>query len=112
MGRFDALTNPSKLTPLIKTDTTEIASKPANQQTSKEASHHAGLPANIQTSKPPNLQGSKSANQQTSKPVKKFSSYLSEESLKKIKRIAFETDRKDYEVLQEAIDLYLIKPKS
>jgi len=47
------------------------------------------------------------ANQQGSKLLKKFSSYLTEGSLKALKRFALETDRKDYEVLQEAVDRYL-----
>ena len=47
------------------------------------------------------------ANQQASKQLKKFSSYLTEKSLKGLKRLAFETERKDYEVLQEAVDHYL-----
>ena len=52
-------------------------------------------------------QGGKTAKKQTSKSVKKFASYLRPESLKALKRIALETDRNDYEVLQEAVDTYL-----
>ena len=52
------------------------------------------------------------AKKQTSKTLKKFGSYLTEESLKDLKRIAFETDRKDYDVLQEAVDQYLERNKT
>lgn len=80
-----------------------IASKPASQQ--------RDLLAKKQTSKEANQQADLPAYQQTSKGLKKFSSYLSEDSLKGLKRIAFETDRKDYDVLQEAVDAYLHKKK-
>ena len=46
---------------------------------------------------------------QTSKPTKKFSSYLTEVSIRALKRLALDEDKKDYEVLQEAIDEYLRK---
>jgi hypothetical protein len=121
MGRFDALTQldkkplqptpppvsePTKQSPLPEN---EIAGLPAKKQTDKEASKQTSLPANFQTSKEANPQTSLPATQQPSKSLKKFSSYLTEESLKGLKRIAFETERKDYEVLQEAVDQYLAK---
>ncbi len=120
MGRFDALTQldkkPSQATPL--SDTAELknsssvpangfASKLASKQTDKEANHQISKEVNQQTNLPTNLQASKLANQQTSKLLKKFGSYLTEESLKALKQIAIATDRKDYEVLQEAVDGYL-----
>jgi hypothetical protein len=97
----------------------QIASKPVNQQTSKDVSQQASKPANQQDSLLAKKQTSKEANQQVglpayqqrSKLLKKFSSYLSEDSLKGLKRIAFETERKDYEVLQEAVDAFLQKKK-
>lgn len=87
----------------------QFASKPANQQGSKEASQQTSLQANQQTSEPTNKHPGLPANQQGSKLLKKFSSYLTEDSLRGLKRIAFETDRKDYEVLQEPVDHYLQK---
>jgi|SRR5579871_3159078 len=137
MGRFDALLNPTKTPPLPSPIPTEQApheetqpqeankfvSKLVNQQTSKEANQYATKPAkkqiseeeSQQTTKLVNQQTSKEANQRTnlplnhlaSKMLKKFGSYLTEESLRQLKRIALETDRKDYEVLQEAVDRYL-----
>src|SRR6266581_2668409 len=101
MGRFDVLTTldtkpaqpaplPEKFGPVQPAQLPEVlvTSKPAKKQTSKSENQQASLPAN----------------QQRSKPLKKFSSYLREESLRGLKRIALETDRKDYEVLQEAVD--------
>ena len=76
-----------------------IASKRANQQDS--------LLAKKQTSKEVNSQTSKEVNQQGSKLLKKFGSYLPPETIKALKRYAFENDREVYEVLKEAIDLYL-----
>jgi hypothetical protein len=81
----------------------EDDSLPANQQDS--------LLAKMQTSKDANQQAGLPANQQRSKLLKKFSSYLTEDSLKGLKRIAFETEKKDYEVLQEAVDFYLERLK-
>ena len=61
------------------------AGKPASQQDGPRVSPQAG--AQVQ--------------------VRKFTSYLREDSIKAMKRIALEADRKDYEVLQEAVDQYL-----
>ena len=58
-----------------------------------------------------NQQINKSTHQQTSKKLKRFGSYLTPESLKELKRIAFETDKKDYEVLQEAVNEFLDRLK-
>jgi hypothetical protein len=82
---------------------------PANPQTGKPVEQQNSLPANLQTGKPADLQDSKPANQQTSKQTKKFSSYLLEESIRALKRLALDEDKKDYEVLQEALDEYLQK---
>ena len=108
-GRFDALTQltkkPSQIPPPQEQESqssnNQLASKPASQQTDK--------PANQQRSLETKKQTSKEVNQQASKPVRKFGSYLTEDSIKALKRIAFETDRKDYEILQDAVDQYLIR---
>jgi len=42
----------------------------------------------------------------STKAPKHFSSYLTEQSLKAIKKEAIETDRKDYEVIQEAVNVF------
>jgi hypothetical protein len=127
-GRFDALLNLKKTTPPslspvsgekstgAEEKTANISasllanqqtSKEVNQQTNKLANPQTGLPAKKQTSKEVNKHAGLSANQQTSKTLKKFGSYLAPESIKKLKLIAAERDVKDYEVLQEAVDMYL-----
>ncbi len=118
MGRFDALTQldtkPIHQPPPVteqELSQKQIASKPVNQQTNKEADHQTSRQANIQTSKSVSKQTSLPPNQQTNKLLKKFGSYLPPDSLRGLKRIAFETDRKDYEVLQEAVDQYLERVK-
>jgi hypothetical protein len=110
---------PTSNPPPLEEKENKSASLLANQQTSKEASKQTNKLASKQISKSANLQTSKSVNQQTSLPtnqqtsklLKKFGSYLTEESLRSLKRIAFDTDRKDYEVLQEAVDQYIEKVK-
>ncbi len=90
---------PSPL-PINQTTPQELAGKPANLQ--------AGKPTNMQTSKPVNLQARLHANLQAGKPAKpeKYSSYLPGQYKKRLKQKALDTDRKEYEILQEAIELY------
>lgn len=115
MGRFDALTQldnkpdtpasptlPESAT-LPKTQEQVETSLLAKKQTSKEV--------NKQTSELVDSQTSKEVNQQGSKLLKKFGSYLPPETIKALKRYAFETDREVYDVLKEAIDLYLGQKK-
>src|SRR6266571_3707044 len=94
MGRFDALTT--------------LDTKPAQP---------APLPEKIAaiqpTRKPASMQTGKHANLQTGKQVfvGKYSSYLTHEYKRELKRIAFESDRNEYEVLMEAVEHYLAKKK-
>src|SRR5436305_11935551 len=81
-----------------------IASKLAKKQTSKEVRK--------QTSKLADLQTSKEVNQQGSKLLRKFGSYLPPETIKALKRYAFDNEREIYEILKEAIDLYLEQKKA
>src|SRR5579864_1179575 len=111
MGRFDVLT--------------QLDQKPAaptkNEEDSSSVTQIAGLPANLQTRKDVNPQTSKPvspqarlhANMQTGKPafLEKYSTYLTPECKRGLKRVAFETDRKDYEVLVEAVEQYLERQK-
>lgn len=89
----------------------QIASKLANQQDSLLAKKQTSKEESKQTSKLVDLQTSKEVNQQGSKLLKKFGSYLPPETIKALKRYAFENDRKEYEVLKEAIDIYLEQKK-
>ncbi len=58
--------------------------------------------------KPESKQTSKNTNTQKTS-LKKFSSYLKPETIKDLKRLAIEKDKKDYEVLQAAVDQYIEK---
>ncbi len=126
MGRFDALTTldtkPTETAPLPeKAVVSQTTKKPANiqtglhanLQTSKDASKQARKPVNMQTGKPASKQTSKQVSLQTGKQVfiEKYSSYLQHEYKKELKRIALESDRKEYEVLIEAVEHYLEQRK-
>jgi trehalose/maltose hydrolase-like predicted phosphorylase len=129
MGRFDALTtfdnepvqpadttkkpesqNRSVLSPLP--DKQEI-DKPASMQTGLHANQQTSKDASMQTDKQTNIQTSKQVNLQTGKQVfiEKYSSYLTHEHKRELKRLAFESDRKEYEVLMEAVEQYLAQHK-
>ena len=136
MGRFDALTQldkkPLKPTPppdvpaadpqtsdplpeneIVRLLAKKQTSKPVNLQTSLHANPQTGKDASRQTGKPANLQAGKQVNLQTGKQViiEKYSSYLTHEYKRELKRIAFESDRNEYEVLMEAVEQYLTPRK-
>ncbi|SRR6266852_793624 len=126
MGRFDALTTldtkptqPSPLPekPVVAQSTSKPVSMqtglPANPQTRKSASIHASKPVNQQTRLHANPQTGKQVTLQTGKQVfiEKYSSYLTHEYKKELKRIALETDRNEYEVLIEVVEQFLEKQK-
>ncbi len=71
--------------------------KLTSTQTEVSASGHVGMPTYQQ------------ARGSTKPPVEKYTTHLRPETIKAIKRLAFETERKDYEVVQQAIDEYLGK---
>src|SRR5262245_25036195 len=75
--------------------------KSTNQQTNKSTSGQVDKSTNPLTDK--------STNQQVNKSTKRFTTYLTDESNKAMKRLALETDKKDYELFQEAVDKYLKK---
>jgi hypothetical protein len=124
MGRFDALTNfntepeppqspPPPAQPLPSSLEKPAADLSGHQQTGIPAKMQTRKDANLQTSKPVNVQTGLHANLQARKPalIEKYSTYLTSACKKGVKRIAFETDRKDYEVLIEAVEQYLAKRK-
>lgn len=81
------------------------ARKEENQKTSKPASRQTPEPKNSQSLFPVKLQ---TGNQVV---VRKYTSYLTPECIRGLKRIALESDRKDYEVLIEIVTEYLEKQK-
>ena len=126
MGRFDALTKldqtPDKSqTPYPSPPAQPLPSSPVEPAPVPSRQQQTGFPANRQTRKPASIQTSKPVNQQaglqvcmqTGKPaiIEKYSTYLTPACKKGLKRIALETDRKDYEVLIEAVEQYLAKLK-
>src|SRR6266853_5479912 len=113
MGRFDALTTldkkPPQSTPLPEeVKPVQTTNKPASVQTRLHANLQTSKDAKMQTSKPASMQTGKQVNLQTGKQVliEKYSSYLTHEYKRELKRIAFESDRNEYEVLMEAVELY------
>src|SRR6266704_227447 len=126
MGRFDALTTldkkPTPPAPLPdKTLPVQLTPPPPGDTVSKPTNKQTGLPANQQARKHANTQTGKQVSQQTSLPaslqtgkqvfIEKYSSYLTHEYKRELKRIAWESDRKEYEVLIEAIEHYLTRQK-
>src|SRR5207244_343650 len=85
---------PSQPTPKAKQqDHVEIARKPVSPQTGLHANLQASKDASMYTRKPANLQAGKHVSLQTGKQViiEKYSSYLTHEYKRELKRIAFET---------------------
>lgn len=91
------------------------ASIPASQHTGTTASPQASKPVKQQagktvsppTVKPVDLTPSKPVHQQAGKPVTKYTTYLSTDTVKRLKRYAFDNEIKATQVLQEATDKYL-----
>ena len=92
--------------------TKDFVHKSTNQQVTKSVDQPISKSTTQLADAATNQQVNKSAHQHTSKTLKRFGSYLTPESLKELKRIAFELDKKDYEVLQEAVDAYLKDKKT
>jgi len=118
MGRFDALTTldtkPAQPAPLPeKIAAIQPTSKPASMQTGLHANLQTSKDASSQTGKPASMQTGKQVDLQTGKQVfiEKYSSYLTHEYKRELKRIAFESDRNEYEVLMEAVEQYLTRQK-
>jgi hypothetical protein len=81
--------------------------QPPKQQTTKSPNQQGGKVAKLQTTIPPKPQASKPVNQQSDTKLKKITSYLTEDAVKAMKLSALEQGKKDYQILQEALDLYL-----
>ncbi len=64
------------------------------------------------TSRPGEVSSSPQATETTRPRVEKYTTHLKPETIKAIKRVAFESERKDYEVVQEALDAYLRRVKA
>lgn len=94
----------AKRNPLLQTEreviqpadlyTSPQVDKTTNTQVEKSASREAGV-----TTTPP-------INIPVSQPIGKYTTHLRRETVKMIKREAVESERKDYEIVQEALDRY------
>ena len=84
-------------------------SKPANQQTSKKVSEPTTQRANSPDSPISNPDQTVDTSFLTSKEKTKYGTYLTDESIQKIKLRAIKTNRDDHQVLQEAVNLYFKK---
>ena len=93
-------------TPQLKTKKT---SKPANQQTSKEGDKPSTQEANSPVSLTPRLDQTDDTSSLTTKEKTKYGTYLTNESIQKIRIRAIETNRDDHQVLQEAVNQYFEK---
>src|SRR5947209_6294377 len=118
MGRFDVLTTldtkPAQPAPLPeKIAAVQPTRKPASMQTGLHANPQTSKDASRQTDKPVSMLAGKQVNLQTGKQVfiEKYSSYLTHEYKRELKRIAFESDRNEYEVLLEAVEQYVARQK-
>jgi hypothetical protein len=84
-------------------------SKLANQQTSKKVSEPTTQRANSPDSPISNPDQTVDTSFLTSKEKTKYGTYLTDESIQKIKLRAIKTNRDDHQVLQEAVNLYFKK---
>src|SRR5438067_2096423 len=101
MGRFDLLTQLDKEPVSPSTPGKDHAQKPENLK--------EGLPGNLKTSFPESMKTRLPENRKTRnlEKAEKYSTQLQPSVIKKIKQYALEHDVKDYEVIQEAVHLYL-----
>ena len=77
----------------------------SNQPTEDVKPESTKAPEN-QNAKAGSIHSAKALKSQAIKHLKHFSSYLTPESWKRIKMVATEREQHDYEILQNAVDLY------
>jgi len=108
------MANKQKLQDLLKQRTTPTqreAVEPVNLYTSPQVDKPTEYDKSVQVNKTTKPQVSKSVSKQTSKEVKplivKYTTHLTKDLIRAIKQKALDTDKKDYEVVGEAIAKYL-----
>ena len=84
-------------------------SKLANQQTSKEGFKPTTQEAKAPVSPTPRPAQARDTSSLTTKEKTKYDTYLTDESIQKIRIRAIETKRDDHQVLQEAVNQYFEK---
>ena len=112
------MANKQKLQDLLKQRTAlpqREAVSPVNLYTNPQVDKTTESNKSIQVDKTTKLQTVKTVKPQVNKPVKplvvKYTTHLQPSQIKAIKRLALDTDKKDYEVVGEAIESYLLKGK-
>ena len=83
----------------------QSAKAPSNQPT-KDITQESTKATESQNTEAGSNYSAKALKQQAIKHLKHFSSYLTPESWKRIKMLATEREQHDYEILQNAVDLY------
>jgi len=121
------MANKNKLAELLKArnplSQTREAVKPVNMYTNPqvdiEATPDQPSTESTQVDKPTSTQVHKEVSSQTDKPVSseasktttplvvKYTTHLKPETIKAVKMLAVTTDRKDYEIVEEAVEAYL-----
>ncbi|SRR6266567_4755950 len=100
--------NKSALAPkhqITKAPELQSAKAPRNQPT-KDIKQESTKAQENQITEARSNYSAKALKQQAIKHLKHFSSYLTPESWKRIKMLATEREQHDYEILQNAVDLY------
>jgi len=83
----------------------QSAKAPSNQPT-KDIKQESTKAQENQNTEARSSHSAKALKQQEIKHLKHFSSYLTHESWKRMKMLATEREQHDYEILQNAVDLY------
>jgi len=100
--------NKSDLAPkhqITKAPELQSAKAPSNQST-KDIKQESTKAQENQNTEARSSHSVKALKQQEIKHLKHFSSYLTHESWKRMKMLATEREQHDYEILQNAVDLY------
>ena len=90
---------------ITKAQELQSAKAPNNQQT-KDIKQESTKAQENQNTEARSSHSVKALKQQEIKHLKHFSSYLTHESWKRMKMLATEREQHDYEILQNAVDLY------
>ena len=101
----------SRRTPLPQREVVEPVDMYTNPQVEKSTSPQHGKDTSVQAHEATNPLVDKTTSRQVGKKMKpqveKYTTHLRPETIKAIKRAALDSDRKDYEVVQAALDQYL-----
>lgn len=109
------MANKDKLKQMLTTrnplDTKRETVTPVNLYEKPEAIKKTHKPESTQVHKPTSVQTDKDTKPQTVKEtspqVVKYTTHLTPETVKAVKQRALDTDKKDYQVIQEALDQFL-----